>query len=77
MIGSASRHANPHYLQSNGYEVAIKKVKLLILKTAPNRNIDSEEFHHDILEVHNTPNFTGQSPAQELFASSFLCAWPL
>ncbi|XP_047472032.1 uncharacterized protein LOC125027171, partial [Penaeus chinensis] len=64
------RHAmsSPHYPQSNGHaEAAVKKVKYLIMKTAPNGNIDSEEFDRGLLELHNTPNFTGRSPAQILF----------
>ncbi|XP_063591351.1 uncharacterized protein LOC134768457 [Penaeus indicus] len=69
------RHAmsSPHYPQSNGHaEAAVKKVKHLIMKTAPNGNIDSEQFDRGLLELRNTPNFTGRSPAQIL---AFMKEW--
>ncbi|XP_068213280.1 uncharacterized protein [Palaemon carinicauda] len=39
---------SPHYPQSN----------------APSGNIDNEDFDRGLLELGNTPNFTGRSPAQ-------------
>ena len=57
-----------HYPQCNGHaEAAVKSVKHLILKTAPSSNIDREEFDRGLLELRNTPNFTGRSPAQILY----------
>ncbi|KAG0725676.1 Gag-Pro-Pol polyprotein [Chionoecetes opilio] len=40
--------SSPHYPPSNGHaEAAVKSVKHLILKTAPNGNIDSEDFDRE------------------------------
>ncbi|XP_066969110.1 uncharacterized protein [Macrobrachium rosenbergii] len=59
---------SPYYPQSNGHaEAAVKSVKHLILTTAPSGNIDCEEFDRGLLELRNTPNFTGRSPAQILY----------
>ncbi|KAG0725797.1 hypothetical protein GWK47_004545 [Chionoecetes opilio] len=59
--------SSPHYPQSNGHaEAAVKSVKHLILKTAPSGNIDREDFDRGLLELRNTPNFTGRSPAMTL-----------
>lgn len=59
---------SPHYPQSNGHaEAAVKAIKHLILKVAPSGNIDCEEFDRGLLELRNTPNFTGRSPAQVLY----------
>lgn len=59
---------SPHHPQSNGHaEAAVKSVKHLILKAAPSGNIHSEEFHRGLLEMRNTPNYTGRSPAQILY----------
>lgn len=59
---------SPHYHQSNGHaEAAVKSVKYLIMKTAPSGNIDTEEFARGLLELRNTPNHTGKSPAQHLY----------
>ncbi|XP_068225896.1 uncharacterized protein [Palaemon carinicauda] len=57
-----------HYPQLNSYtEAAVKSVKQLILKTGLSGNIDFEDFGHGLLELRNTPNFTGRSPAQILY----------
>ena len=62
--------STPHYPQSNGHaEAAVKKVKRLIQKTAPSGNINCEDFDRGLLELRNTPNFTGRSPAQILFGT--------
>lgn len=64
------RHAitTPYYPQSNGHaEAAVKNVKHLILKVAPSGNIDCEAFDRGLLELRNTPNHTGRSPAQILY----------
>ena len=45
----------------------MRSVKHLILKTVPSGNIDCEEFDRGLLELRNTPNFTGRSPAQILY----------
>ncbi|XP_045130248.1 uncharacterized protein LOC123515570 [Portunus trituberculatus] len=59
---------SPHYPQCNGHaEVAVKSVKHLILKTAPSGNIDTEEFARGLLELRNSPNYTGRSPSQHLY----------
>ena len=60
--------SSPHYPQSNGHaEAAVKAVKHLILKTAPSGNIDCEAFDRGLLELRNTPNHSGRSPAQVLY----------
>nr|XP_027229813.1 uncharacterized protein LOC113821505 [Penaeus vannamei] len=60
--------ASPHYPQSNGHaEAAVKSVKYLILKTAPDGNIDCEAFDRGLLELRNTPTPAGRSPAQILY----------
>ncbi|XP_037775532.1 uncharacterized protein LOC119572495, partial [Penaeus monodon] len=60
--------SSPNYPQSNGHaEAAVKKFKYLIMMTVPNGNIDHEQFDRGLLELRNTPNFTGRSPAQILF----------
>ncbi|XP_064093828.1 uncharacterized protein LOC135206337 [Macrobrachium nipponense] len=60
--------SSPRYPQSNGHaEAAMKSIKHLILKTAPSGNINCEEFDQDLLELRNTPNITGCSPAQILY----------
>ena len=59
---------SPHYPQSNGHaEAAVKSVKHLIMKVAPTGNIDCEDFDRGLLEVRNTPNHSGRSPAQVLY----------
>lgn len=59
---------SPHYPQSNGHaEASVKAIKHLIMKAAPNGNIQSEEFLRGLLEVRNTPNCTGRSPAQMIY----------
>ena len=70
--------SSPHYPQSNGHaEAAVKSVKHLILKVAPSGNIDCENFDRGLLELRNTPNYTGRSPAQVLYGhpQSFLEKW--
>ncbi|XP_068245332.1 uncharacterized protein [Palaemon carinicauda] len=63
---------SPHYQQSNGHaEAAGKSIKHLILKTDQSGNIDNEDFDRGLLELRNTPNFTGHYPAQILYG------WPL
>lgn len=62
--------SSPHYPQSNGHaEANVKKTKRLIQKTAPNGNVDTEEFASGLLELRNTPSAAGESPAQVLFGS--------
>ncbi|XP_064106961.1 uncharacterized protein LOC135215937 [Macrobrachium nipponense] len=59
---------SPHYPQANGHaEAAVKAVKHLIIKTAPSGNIDCEAFDRGLLELRNTPNPAGRSPAQILY----------
>ena len=54
--------------QSNSHaKAATKSIKQLILKTVPSGNIDCEEFDQGLLELRNTPNATGRSPAQILY----------
>ncbi|XP_045102655.1 uncharacterized protein LOC123499099 [Portunus trituberculatus] len=69
LLVSGVRHdtSTPHYPQSNGHaESAVKAVKHFIQKVAPSGNIDCEAFDRGLLELRNTPNQTGRSPAQVL-----------
>ena len=59
---------SPHHPQSNGHaEAAVKALKHLIQKVAPNGNIRCEDFDRGLLEMRNMPNKTGRSPAQILY----------
>ncbi|XP_064122505.1 uncharacterized protein K02A2.6-like [Macrobrachium nipponense] len=56
------------FREANGHaEAAVKSVKHLIIKTAPSGNIDCEAFDRGLLELRNTPNPAGRSPAQILY----------
>ncbi|XP_064100829.1 uncharacterized protein K02A2.6-like [Macrobrachium nipponense] len=69
--------STPHYPQSNGHaEVAVKKVKHFILKVAPSGNIDTEDFDRGLLEIRNTPNYAGRSPAQILYGQALRSCVP-
>ena len=60
--------SKPTYAQRNGHaEAAVKAVKLLVHKCAPSGDLASEEFLQGLLELRNTPDATGFSPAQVLF----------
>ena len=60
--------SSPTYAQSNGHaEAAVKAVKHLVLKVAPTGDLTSEEFLQGLLELRNTPDATGFSPAQVVF----------
>ncbi len=60
--------SSPEHHQSNGYaEAAVKSMKTLIKKVAPNGNIRHRNFLHALLEYRNTPRQDGLSPAQRLF----------
>ena len=60
--------STPYNPQSNGHaESAVKAVKHLIQKVAPTGNLDCEAFDRGLLELRNTPNYTGRSPAQTLY----------
>ena len=70
--------STPHYPQSNGHaEAAVKAMKTLINKTTTAGNLDVDAFQKGLLEGRNTPNSSGQSPAQALYGrplTSFLFA---
>ena len=60
--------SSPHYPQSNGHaEANVKKLKLLLRKTAPDGDINTAEFQQGLLKLRNTPDASGRSPAQTLF----------
>ena len=70
--------SSPYYHQSNGCaEAAVKTTKRLIQKCSNRGGLDLEAFHKGLLELRNTPNNTGRSPAEILFGrplSSFVYA---
>ncbi|XP_045121980.1 uncharacterized protein K02A2.6-like [Portunus trituberculatus] len=69
--------SSPHHPQSNGHaEAAVKSVKHLIQKTAPSGDIDCEAFDRGLLELRNTPNFTGRSPAQVFYGRPLCLCLP-
>ena len=60
--------SSPHYPQSNGHaEANVKKLKLLLRKTAPDGDINTADFQQGLLELRNTPDASGRSPTQTLF----------
>ena len=60
--------STPTYAQSNGHaEATVKSVKHLVLKCATSGDLSSEEFLQGLLELRNTPDATGFSPAQIVF----------
>ena len=60
--------SSPHYPQSNGHaEAHVKKLKHLLCKAAPDGDINSAAFQQGLLELRNTPDASGRSPAQILF----------
>ena len=59
--------SSPHHPQANGHaEANVKKVKRLVQKCEPIGDICSDAFTQGILELRNTPNINGLSPAQIL-----------
>lgn len=62
------RPSSPHYPRSNGHaEAAVKAVKSLVIKCAPSGDLNSEVFLQGLLELRNTPDATGLSPAEVVF----------
>ena len=62
------RPSSPHFPRSNGHaEASVKAVKSLVLKCAPSGDLNSEVFLQGLLELRNTPDATGLSPAQVVF----------
>ena len=60
--------SSPHYPQSNGHaEANVKKLKLLLRKTAPDGDIYTADFQQGLLKLRNAPDTSGRSPAQTLF----------
>ncbi|XP_064122523.1 uncharacterized protein LOC135226743 [Macrobrachium nipponense] len=75
--GCSTCDVTPHYPQSNGHaEAAVKKVKHFIRKVAPSGNIDTEDFDRGLLEIRNTPNYAGRSPAQILYGQALRSCVP-
>ena len=69
---------HPTTPQPNGLaESAVKSMKHLIQKTTRDGDLDVDSFQRALLEWRNTPNASGQSPAQALYGrplTSFLFA---
>ncbi|XP_064080641.1 uncharacterized protein LOC135197509 [Macrobrachium nipponense] len=70
--------STPHYPQSNGHAEASCKEgqNNFILKVAPSGNIDTEDFDRGLLEIRNTPNYAGRSPAQILYGQALRSCVP-
>ena len=69
--------SSPHYPQSNGHaEANVKKVKLLLRKSAPEGDITSTAFQQGLLELRNMPDASGRSPAQIVFGHSLRSTVP-
>ena len=63
--------------KSNGHaEAAIKSLKHLISKVAPTGNVRCGDFDRGLIELRNTPNPTGRSPARILFCHSLRTCVP-
>ncbi|KAG0720896.1 hypothetical protein GWK47_047523 [Chionoecetes opilio] len=71
--------SSPHYPQSNGPPCGRPSpVKHLILKTAPNGNIDSEDFDRGLLERSTTPNSRDDPLHDTLWPPApLLCPMPI
>jgi hypothetical protein len=66
--GVISVNSTPHYPQSNGHaEAAVKAMKNLVQKAAPNGHLDTDAFQQGLLEWRNTPREAGLSPAEIVF----------
>ena len=66
--GVKLKQSTPYHPQSNGHaESTVKAMKHLLIKTAENGNIESEEFQKGLMEFRNTPRSGGLSPAQIVF----------
>ena len=69
--------SSPHCPQSNGHaEANVKKVKLLLRKSAPEGDITSTAFQQGLLELRNMPDASGRSPAQIVFGHSLRSTVP-
>ena len=68
----------PHYPQSNGLaESAVKKLKSLVAKIVDTEGrLDMEKFDKGLLELRNTPNENGASPAQLVFGQEMRSVLP-
>ena len=69
--------SSPHYPQSNSHaEANVKKVKLLLRKSAPEGYITSTAFQQGLLELRSMPHASGRSPAQIVFGHSLRSTVP-
>ena len=60
--------SSPLHPKANGAtEAAVKTVKGLLAKTSKNGSLDSDAFRKGIIELRNTPQDCGLSPAQIVF----------
>ena len=74
------RHVSslPHNPQSNGRaEANVEKLQLLLCSTAPDGDINNADFQHGLLELRNTPDASGRSPAETLLGDQFCSNLPI
>ena len=68
----------PHNPQSNGRaEANVQKLQLLLRSTAPDGDINNADFQHGLLELRNTPDASGRSPAETLLGRRFCSSLPI
>ncbi|XP_064096544.1 uncharacterized protein K02A2.6-like [Macrobrachium nipponense] len=75
--GVEHRITSPYHPKANGHaEASVKIIKKLIMTTAKNGNLDTDEFARGMLELRNTPRADGRSPAQVLFGYPLRSCFP-
>ena len=67
-MGIFHKTSSPHHPKANAAaEAAVKTFKGLLAKTSKNGSLDSDAFRKGIIELRNTPQACGLSPAQIVF----------
>ena len=55
----------------------MEKLQLLLRSTAPDGDINNADFQHSFLELRNTPDASGRSPAETLLGHRFCSSLPI
>ena len=70
--------SSPGYPRSNGHaEASVKAVKGLVIKCAATGDLNNEEFLRGLLELRNTPDASGFSPAEIVFGHQLRSILPV